>query len=100
MPDVDNPETSCQGDPTLSMESITSEPTTMMIAWLNVNELSSQDSDELAKCLNTCVEHWKAVGPEARKKLFAIFAVAGIFLTVCRHGHVLIMCDMIQSGEL
>jgi hypothetical protein len=88
------------------MEPTTSEPQgdddddNNIVWWLNVNELSGQDSDELAKCLNTCVERWKAAGPEARKKMFALFAVAGIFLTVCRHGHVLIMCDMIQSGEL
>ncbi|KAF7326889.1 hypothetical protein MVEN_02582800 [Mycena venus] len=70
------------------------------VAWLNVNELSGADSDELAKCLDTCVERWKAAGPEARKKMFALFAVSGIFLTVCRHGHVIVMCDMIRSGEL
>jgi hypothetical protein len=32
--------------------------------------------------------------------MFALFAVAGIFLAVCRHGHVLVICDMIRSGEL
>ncbi|KAJ7867216.1 hypothetical protein B0H14DRAFT_2347032 [Mycena olivaceomarginata] len=62
--------------------------------------LTSNETEELAKCLNTCVERWKAAGPEARKKMFALFAVAGIFLSVCRHGHVLVMCDMIRSGEL
>ncbi|KAJ7692021.1 hypothetical protein B0H14DRAFT_3531662 [Mycena olivaceomarginata] len=70
------------------------------VAWLNVNELSGVESDELARCLNTCVERWKAAGPEARKKMFALFAISGIFLTVCRHGHVVVMCDMIRSGEL
>ncbi|KAJ7256399.1 hypothetical protein C8J57DRAFT_946810, partial [Mycena rebaudengoi] len=34
------------------------------------------------------------------KKMFALFAIAGIFLSVCRHGHVLVMCDMGRSGEL
>ncbi|KAF7369452.1 hypothetical protein MVEN_00274600 [Mycena venus] len=70
------------------------------VAWLNVNELSGGESEELAKCLNTCVERWKAAGPEARKEMFALFVVLGIFLTVCRHGHVVVMCDMIRSGEL
>ena len=32
--------------------------------------------------------------------MYALFAVAGIFLAVCRHRHVLVMCDMIRSGEL
>ncbi|KAJ6521710.1 hypothetical protein B0H19DRAFT_973878 [Mycena capillaripes] len=70
------------------------------VAWLNVNELSGGESEEFTKCLNTCVERWKAAGPESRKKMFALFAVSGIFLTVCRHGHVVVMCDMIRSGEL
>lgn len=65
------------------------------ILWLNVNEI-----DELAQCVNTCVERWRNAGPEARKKMFGLFAVAGIFLAVCRHGHVLVICDMIRSGEL
>ncbi|KAJ7342568.1 hypothetical protein DFH08DRAFT_1012260 [Mycena albidolilacea] len=70
------------------------------IAWLNVNELNDEDADSLQKCVNTCVERWKAAGPEARKKMFALFAISGIFISVCRHGHVLVMCDMIRSGEL
>ncbi|KAJ7277806.1 hypothetical protein C8J57DRAFT_1503643 [Mycena rebaudengoi] len=70
------------------------------IAWLNVNEMNPNDLDELQKCVNTCVERWKATGPEARKKMFALFAIAGIFISVCRHGHVVLMCDMIRSGEL
>ncbi|KAJ7267850.1 hypothetical protein C8J57DRAFT_1435830 [Mycena rebaudengoi] len=70
------------------------------VAWLNINELNSNETEELAKCISTCVERWKAAGPEARKKMFALFAIAGIFLSVCRHGHVLVMCDMIRSGEL
>ena len=65
------------------------------VAWLNVTEI-----DELAQCVNTCVERWRNAGPEACKKMFALFAVAGVFLAVCRHGHVLVICDMIRSGEL
>ena len=65
------------------------------IAWLNVAEM-----DDLAQCMNTCVERWRNAGPEARKKMFALFAITGIFLAVCRHGHVLVICDMIRSGEL
>ncbi|KAJ7269473.1 hypothetical protein C8J57DRAFT_1508628 [Mycena rebaudengoi] len=38
------------------------------IAWLNVNELNPDEVDEPQKCVNTCVECWKAAGPEARKK--------------------------------
>ncbi|KAJ6573774.1 hypothetical protein DFH09DRAFT_1246596 [Mycena vulgaris] len=63
-------------------------------------KLNDAESDELEKCVNTCVERWKNAGPEAQKKMFALFAIAGIFIAVCRHGHVLVMCDMIRSGEL
>ncbi|KAJ7318180.1 hypothetical protein DFH08DRAFT_714989 [Mycena albidolilacea] len=70
------------------------------VVWLNINELSGAEAEELTKCLDICVERWKAAGPEARKKMFALFAVSGIFLTVCHHGHVVVMCDMIRSGEL
>ncbi|KAJ7725663.1 hypothetical protein DFH07DRAFT_758581 [Mycena maculata] len=70
------------------------------VAWLNVNELDTMDAEELAKCFNTCVDRWRAAGPDQRKKMFALFAVSGIFLTVCRHGHVIVMCDMIRSREL
>ncbi|KAJ6485506.1 hypothetical protein DFH09DRAFT_1339787 [Mycena vulgaris] len=54
------------------------------VAWLNLNELDSDGAKELEKCINSCVERWKAAGPEA----------------LCRHGHVLVMCHMIRSGEL
>ncbi|KAJ6552543.1 hypothetical protein B0H10DRAFT_2229907 [Mycena sp. CBHHK59/15] len=70
------------------------------IAWLNVNELEGSAVDDLTKCINACVDRWRAAGPEARKKMFALFAIAGIFISVCRHGHVTVMCDMIRSGEL
>ncbi|KAJ7340863.1 hypothetical protein DFH08DRAFT_963708 [Mycena albidolilacea] len=70
------------------------------VAWLNVNELGEDLADELQRCVNTCVECWRNAGPEAQKKMFALFAISGIFLSVCRHGHVLVICDMIRSREL
>jgi hypothetical protein len=70
------------------------------VAWLNVNKLESPDAEELLKSINACVDRWRAAAPDARKKMFALFAISGIFLSVCRHGHALVMCDMIRSGEL
>ncbi|KAG1871673.1 hypothetical protein F4604DRAFT_1881102 [Suillus subluteus] len=32
--------------------------------------------------------------------MFAIFKKLGIFITVCRHGFLLTICDMVRSGEL
>jgi len=54
----------------------------------------------LEEHLDECVKKWKAASPDAQKKMFDIFAVAGIFITVCRHGHVHGVCDMVRSGEL
>ena len=34
------------------------------------------------------------------KKMWAIFDETGIFLTLCRHGFLLVIADMVQSGEL
>ncbi|KAI0373907.1 hypothetical protein BV20DRAFT_936995 [Pilatotrama ljubarskyi] len=47
-----------------------------------------------------CAERWRNAGPEARKKMFALFSTTGIFSYLCRHGQVLAVCDMIRSGEL
>ncbi|KAG2351883.1 hypothetical protein BDR07DRAFT_1455447 [Suillus spraguei] len=32
--------------------------------------------------------------------MFAIFKKSSIFITVCRHGFLLTICDMVRSGEL
>jgi hypothetical protein len=68
------------------------------VAWLNILEVGKESVKELGRAINICIERWKAAGPEA-KKMFALFAISGI-LAVCRHGHVLVMCDMIRSSEL
>ncbi|CDO74657.1 hypothetical protein BN946_scf184832.g1, partial [Trametes cinnabarina] len=56
--------------------------------------------EEPCESKSVCAERWRNAGPEARKKMFALFAATGIFVCVCRHGHVLVMCDMVRSGEL
>ncbi|KIY48693.1 hypothetical protein FISHEDRAFT_73383 [Fistulina hepatica ATCC 64428] len=66
------------------------------IPWLNINEAD----DGLKEDVNKCVDRWRNAGPEAQKKMVELFAISGIFITLCRHGHVLVICDMIRSGEL
>ncbi|EEB91783.1 hypothetical protein MPER_09806, partial [Moniliophthora perniciosa FA553] len=61
--------------------------------------LSAHESHELHSTVDVCVERWKNAGPESRKQMFALFAITGIFLATCRHGHVLVLCDMVRSGE-
>uniref|UniRef100_A0A0W0G254 Uncharacterized protein n=1 Tax=Moniliophthora roreri TaxID=221103 RepID=A0A0W0G254_MONRR len=61
--------------------------------------LSAEESHELHSCVNTCVEWWKAAGPESCKQMFALFAISGIFVATCCHGHILVLCDMTHSSE-
>ncbi|KAL0572550.1 hypothetical protein V5O48_009407 [Marasmius crinis-equi] len=65
------------------------------IAYLNASE-----SGQITEAVHVCVERWKAAGPESQKRMFAFFAITGVFLAVCRHGHLLVTCDMRRSGEL
>ncbi|KAF8874764.1 hypothetical protein BD779DRAFT_1613541 [Infundibulicybe gibba] len=58
------------------------------------------EGSEPTQGVEVCLEQWRNTGPDTRKRVFALFAVSGIFIAVCRHGHVLFMCDMIRSGEL
>ncbi|KAG2051489.1 hypothetical protein BDR06DRAFT_983575 [Suillus hirtellus] len=62
-----------------------------------IEEPESGDSSEL---VSICVDQWHNAAPESRKKMFAIFKKSGIFITVCRHGFLLTICDMVQSGKL
>lgn len=47
-----------------------------------------------------CAEQWKAAAAENLKKMWGIFWETGIFATACRHGFVLFIADMVESGEL
>lgn len=37
---------------------------------------------------------------ELTAKMWGIFDETGVFLALCRHGFVLLVADMIKSGEL
>jgi hypothetical protein len=50
--------------------------------------------------LHICINRWCNAGPEQRKRMFKMFDESGLFLCACRHGLILLMCDMIRSGEL
>lgn len=47
-----------------------------------------------------CINQWKAAGPEERKHMFSMFLLTGVFVCLCCHGFLLLLCDMVQSGEL
>lgn len=50
--------------------------------------------------LETCVRNWKAAAADEKKRTWNIFDETGIFASACRHGFILWIADMIQSGEL
>lgn len=65
----------------------------------NNEELDGDVTDSVPE-VTACVERWRAAGPEARKQMWKMFVESGIFISVCRHGFILVLCDMVQSGEL
>ncbi|KAJ7730827.1 hypothetical protein B0H14DRAFT_2409539 [Mycena olivaceomarginata] len=47
-----------------------------------------------------CQERWKNMSKELTAKMWGIFDETGVFLALCRHGFVLLVADMVRSGEL
>ncbi|KAH8108317.1 hypothetical protein DFH11DRAFT_1517134 [Phellopilus nigrolimitatus] len=47
-----------------------------------------------------CVDRWKNLSQESKKRMWGVFQETGVFIVSCRHGVVLKLCDMIRSGEL
>jgi hypothetical protein len=66
----------------------------------DAEQLNAGEPVELQDGVDVCVDRWRNAGSEARKKMFGMFAVSGLFACLCRHGHMLMMCNMIRSGEL
>ena len=65
-----------------------------------IENVDMSDDSSATEPMSICEERWRNAGPEAHKKMFALFAVSGVFVCLCRHGHMLVMCDMIRSGKL
>ena len=49
---------------------------------------------------NPCAERWQNMKTAFTAKMWGIFEETGLFLALCRHGFVLILVDMVRSGEL
>ncbi|KAJ7782103.1 hypothetical protein B0H14DRAFT_3095747 [Mycena olivaceomarginata] len=49
---------------------------------------------------NPCADRWKNMINDVTSKMWGIFDETGIFLALCRHRFVLVLADMIKSGEL
>ncbi|KAG8918247.1 hypothetical protein FRC03_009306 [Tulasnella sp. 419] len=50
--------------------------------------------------VSVCVERWKANADDHKKGMFGCFQETGVFLAACRHGRILSIVDMVNSGEL
>ena len=57
---------------------------------------ASEDPQEDSECQ----EQWKDLSEDITLKMWGIFDETGIFLSLCRHSFVLLVTDMIKSGEL
>ncbi|KAF8150127.1 hypothetical protein B0H34DRAFT_757442 [Crassisporium funariophilum] len=49
---------------------------------------------------NPCAERWRNMKVDLTKKMWGVFEETGLFLALCRHGFVLLLADMVRSGEL
>jgi hypothetical protein len=63
-----------------------------ILAELNVPD---DDDDD-----NPCAVRWRNMKTELTSRMWGLFEETGLFLALCRHGFVLLLADMVRSGEL
>ncbi|KAJ7708496.1 hypothetical protein B0H14DRAFT_3082218 [Mycena olivaceomarginata] len=63
-------------------------------------EVLPMQSGNSVRADNPCADRWKNMIEDVTSKMWGIFDETGIFLALCRHGFVLVIADMIRSGEL
>ncbi|KAJ3727628.1 hypothetical protein C8R42DRAFT_694106 [Lentinula raphanica] len=67
------------------------------------DEVSSGDPTDGAggtSAVKQCTENWKAAASDSQKRMWNVFDKSGVFVSACRHGFILWICDMVRSGEL
>ncbi|KAF8158710.1 hypothetical protein K438DRAFT_1910030 [Mycena galopus ATCC 62051] len=57
-------------------------------------------AEEVVLPVSACEEHWKNLSDELTSKMWGIFNETGIFIALCQHSFVLLVADMVRSGEL
>ncbi|KAJ7062969.1 hypothetical protein B0H15DRAFT_794779 [Mycena belliarum] len=65
-----------------------------------VAEALPMQQPDTEKRENPCADRWKNMINDVTSKMWGIFDETGIFLALCRHGFVLVIVDMLRSGEL
>ncbi|KAJ6603502.1 hypothetical protein DFH09DRAFT_899271 [Mycena vulgaris] len=62
--------------------------------------LGEQLPMEAGNADNPCADRWKNMINDVTSKMWGIFDETSVFLALCRHGFVILLADMIKSGEL
>ncbi|KAJ3769675.1 hypothetical protein FB446DRAFT_648232 [Lentinula raphanica] len=65
----------------------------------SIQQLASGGADE-AEAESSCANRWKNLSEELTTKMWGVYEETGIFLSLCRHSFVLLVVDMVNSGEL
>lgn len=67
----------------------------------NPNDVDTTSASALKRrAIEACVKNWKAAAADEKKSMWEIFDETGIFAAACRHGLLLLLVDMVRSGEL
>ncbi len=48
---------------------------------------------------NPCASRWSNMSKEVTSRMWGVFDETGVFISLCRHGFVLTIADMVRSGE-
>ncbi|KAK1220387.1 hypothetical protein PQX77_016845 [Marasmius sp. AFHP31] len=66
----------------------------------SIQELFGQKDEDIFNESNGCADRWKNMSEELTSKMWGVFEETGVFVSLCRHGFVLLVVDMVESGEL
>lgn len=58
-----------------------------------------QEGVEAGTSDNPCASRWSNMSKEVSSRMWGVFDETGVFLSLCRHGYVLTVADMVRSGE-
>ncbi|KAJ7067709.1 hypothetical protein B0H15DRAFT_794140 [Mycena belliarum] len=76
--------------------------------YLSREEVDSWGQDELEELMkgftpdpeDGCSDRWDNMKEHVTSKAWGMYEETGVFLSLCRHGFVLLIADMVRSGEL
>lgn len=84
------------GDYYIAREHVAQFKTTPLVgsAPFNKSKSAEEQADD-----NPCSERWKNMSDQHTARSWGMFDETGIFVALCRHGSILLLADMVQSGE-